>query len=108
MEGKIFEQGSFLTSISIIYSLIPFADIPCSFSFLWQLFIPKNVEEFWFKYSEPTGRDGNGPRKWWTWTKIMNDRKLLKKTTDNVDTQIARETYSDPVEFINHFSYQKG
>src|SRR6266480_5892333 len=68
----------------------------------------KNVEEFWFKYSEPTGRDGNGPRKQWTWTKIMNDLKLLKKMTDNVDTQIARETYSDPVEFINHISYRKG
>ena len=58
--------------------------------------------------SNTTGRDGNSPRKRWTWTKIMNDLKLLKKTTDNVDTQRARETYSDPVEFINHFSYRKG
>ena len=64
----------------------------------------KTVDEFWLKYSEPNG----GDRKRWTWTKIMNDLKLLKKTTDNVDAQTARDLYSDPIEFINHFSYRSG
>ena len=34
--------------------------------------------------------------------------KVLKKMTDITDAQIARDTYSDPTEFINYFSYCKG
>ena len=68
----------------------------------------KHSEDFWYKYSEPTGRDGNGPRKRFCWTKILKMLRLTKQEVDMCDMERAKALYLNSQEFIKHFSYRKG
>ena len=60
------------------------------------------------KFSEPTGKDGDGPRKRFTWTKILTALKNMKKEVDIWDMERANALYKDPEAFAEHFSYRKG
>jgi len=66
-----------------------------------------SMEDFWLQYSDPTGDDGNGPRKNLSWTKVLKALKRLKQLVDEADTLKAKIAY-DGDEWNAHFSYRKG
>ena len=65
-------------------------------------------DDFWFKYSEPTGKNGDGLRKRFTWTKILTTLKKTRKEVDIWDAERVKRLYKDPKMFAEHFSYRKG
>jgi len=61
------------------------------------------------KYSDYPGVDKPGPRKRWAWTKVLKALKVLRKATDDSDSERAkREYHGRDEEFNTLFSYRKG
>jgi|SRR5271169_383148 len=65
-------------------------------------------DDFWFKYSDPIGKDGMGLRKRWTWTKVLKALRVLRKGVDEFDAIRAQKKYDGTDIFATQFSYRKG
>jgi hypothetical protein len=67
------------------------------------------MEDFWLRHSDPTGDNGNGPRKDWSWTKILQALKRRRQQVDEADTLQVRLAFDGKDDELKaHFSYRKG
>ena len=67
------------------------------------------VEDFWLTHSSAIGEDEDGPRKNWSWTRVIKALRLQRKEINDIDTRTAKIAFHGRnAEWETEFSYRKG